>query len=219
MNINEAYTFLNFISNKNQSGTVTPSQFNQMADRAQMEYFEKDYKYWQDTQDVTDALDVFLKSYATGVPTNGRLAYPSDYLHVSSMRHYYAFINGTGKEVSVEEVTNAEYGERTQSEINVPTTRYPIYTDYATYMQFEPKNIGLITMDYFRQPTSPVWGFTLVSSRPVYDPTTSVDWELPNECHNELIFSMASYLGINLRETELAQYAEMQKVQQMNDGK
>ena len=217
MNINEGFTFLNFISNKNQSGTVTPSQFNQLADRAQMEFFEKDYAQWQLTQDITDALSVFLKSLATSVPTDGRLIYPSDYLHTSSMRHYFVFNNGGGKEVSVEEVDNLEFGQRTQSEIVIPTLRHPIYTDYADYMQFEPKNIGLITMDYFRQPTSPVWGFTLVNNRPVYNAATSTDWELPNETHSELVAIMASYLGINLRENDLIQYAELQKKELIND--
>lgn len=218
MNINEAYTFLNFISNKNQSGTVTPSQFNQMATQAQLEFVEKDFKHFQETQEITDALGVFSKQLKTSVASTGKLTFPSDYLHLTSVRHYYVFGSG-GKEVSVEEVENAEYGERTQSEVVPPTLRFPIFTEYDTFMQFEPKNIGLVTMDYLRVPANPVWGFTLVNSRPVYDANTSVDWELPVQCHNELIFMMASYLGINLRENELIQYAELQKQQQINDGK
>lgn len=217
MNINEAFTFLNFISNKNQSGTVTPSQFNQIAERAQIELVEKDYFQWQKTQEITDALSVFLKTNATSVPSTGQLVYPSDYLHTISMRHYFVFNTDGGKEVTVEQVSNKEYGNRTESEINIPSSRHPIYTDYAAYMQFAPKSIGLVTMDYFRQPLTPIWNYTLVNSRPVFNPTGSIDWELPNQVHNELIWRMCSYLGINLQAAELTQYSEMQKQQTLND--
>lgn len=211
MNINEAYTFLNFISNKNQSGTVTPSQFNQMATQVQWEYFEKDYVKWQQTQDVTDALAIFLKSLVTSIPNTGQLAYPSDYEHVTSVRHYYVKNNNSGIEVPVNEVDNDKYAERVQSEVMPPTLRFPIWTAYSNYMQFEPKNIGLITFDYFRKPIDPVWGFTIVNNRPVYDPTTSTQWELPPQTHNILTFEMCSLLGINLREDQLVQYSELQK--------
>ncbi len=214
MNINEAYTFLNFISNKNQSGNVTPSQFNQMATQAQWEYFEKEYVKWQTTQDITDALAVFIKSLATSVSVTGRLPYPSDYEHVTSVRHYFVKNDNTGIEVPVKEVDNDQYAEYMQSEIVTPTLRFPIWTAYSDYMQFKPNNVGLITFDYFRKPNNPVWGFTVVNSRPVYNPTTSINWELPPQTHNELVFMMCSYLSINLRESELMQYAELQKQEQ-----
>lgn len=211
MDINQAFTFLNFISNKNQSGSVSPSQFNQIADRAQMEFFEKDFRHWQQSQEVTDALGVFLKKLSTSVPLTGKLVYPSDYIHFASSRHYYAQI---GKEVQVENVENSEYGVRVDSEVTPPSLRFPILTEYDTYMQVEPKDIGLISLDYFRQPSSPVWGYTTVNNRPIYNAATSVNWELPNETHNALVMMMCSYLGMNIREGELIQYSEMQKQQQ-----
>jgi len=211
VNINEAYLFLNFISNKNQSGEVSPSEFNRMATQAQWEYFSKEYEKWQLTQSITDALSVFIKSLATAVSTTGRLPYPSDYEHVISTRHYYVKNDNTGIEVPITEVDNNEYGDYLQSEIVNPTLRFPIWTAYSDYMQFKPNNVGLIAFDYFKKPLNPVWRFTIINNRPVYDPTTSVDWELPPQCHNKLVFMMCSYLGINLKEADLVQYSEMQK--------
>ena len=214
MNINEAFEFLNFISNKNQSGSITPAQFNQLATQAQLEFYQKDYTHWQQTQEITDAMSVFLKTLTTSIPTNGQVLFPTDYGHVTSVRHYFVFNNGRGREVPVKELDNDQYADYIQSEIVMPTLRYPIWTSYNLYMQFEPKNLGQMSMDYFKLPTSPVWAYTVVNGRPVYDPANSVDWELGAPSQNQLIFMMCSYLGINLREGQLVQYAELQKQEQ-----
>ena len=214
MNINEAFEFLNFISNKNQSGEVSPSEFTRMASRAQWEFFSREYEKWQQTQDITDELAVFLKSWATAVSTTGQLTYPSDYQHAISIRHYYVKNNNTGIQVPVKEVDNSQYGDYLQSEIVTPTLRFPIWTTYNDYMQFEPKNIGLVTFDYFRTPIDPLWAYTTVNNRPVYDPINSIDWELPSQTHNELVMMMLSYLGMNLRMPDLVQFSELQKQEQ-----
>ena len=214
MTIDEVFRFVDFISNKNQTGTPSPSQFNQMAERAQWEYFERDYKVWQSTQEITDALHTFLKTTPTSVPATGQLLFPSDYLHTTSIRHYYVRKDNTGIEVPVKEINNDEIGDVMQSEIVKPTLRYPVCSYYGTYIQFEPKNIGLITFDYLRKPVTPVWAFTTVNNRAVYNAAASIDFELPNETHNTLVMMMCSYLGINLQEGSLVQYAEMQKQQQ-----
>lgn len=214
MNINEAFEFLNFISNKNQSGKVSPSEFNQMAERAQWEYFQKDYTLWETTQEITDALSVFQVSLATSIPATGVLTYPSDYVHLTSMRHYFVKDNNQGIEVPVREVDNDEFGDVLQSEIVQPTLRYPIMSAFSTYMRFEPKNLGQLMFDYFRMPISPVWAYTTVNNRAVYDAANSINWELPDDSHNTLIFMMCSYSGINLRESELVNYSELQKQEQ-----
>ena len=40
MNIDEAYRFVQFVSNKEQRGNVTPSQFNLAAKSASLEYYD-----------------------------------------------------------------------------------------------------------------------------------------------------------------------------------
>ena len=42
---------------------------------------------------------------------------------------------------------------------------------------------------------------------------SSVDLEAPDEVVNEIVMMCASYLGINLREPQLIQYAEQMKQQ------
>lgn len=212
MNIDSVFKFVNFISNKVQSGTVQPANFNLMAARAQMELYEKEVKVWQDSQQITDSMKTFLKNTILNpVSTTGKANYPGDYVHTSTARSYYVRTNGNSVEVPVKEVDNDEYGQAMVSEVAPPTKRFPVCTYYDTYIQFLPKDIGFVFLDYFRLPATPVWAYTIINARPVYDPAASTDIEFPDQDFNEIVFIITSYLGINIRENQLIQYSEMMK--------
>jgi hypothetical protein len=210
MNINECYIFLNFLSNKVQSGNVKPSDYNIAAQRAQQEFINKEFRVYQKTQEATDALIPLLTNLTMSVPTNGILLYPADYMHMSSVSRIY-FNKGVSIPVDVREINNDELSNVMMSQIVQPTLKYPVLSYYDNYIQFYPKNLGSVQLDYLRRPTPPVWGFTVVNNRPVYDPATSIDFIIPDEYQNEIVMMMASYLGIYLRETDLIQYAENMK--------
>ncbi len=214
MNINEVKKFFSFIVNKVQSGTVQPANFNVMAARAQMELYEKEVKAWQETQQITDSMKTFLKATILNPSTTtGKANYPSDYVHTSTVRSYYVRTGGNSVEVPVREIDNDDYGEAMVSEVAPPTKRFPILTYYDTYIQFLPKDINIVFLDYFRLPAPPVWGYNSVNGRPVYDPSQSTDIEFPDSDFNEIVFMMCSYMSINIREGQLTQYSEMMKQQ------
>lgn len=220
MTIDEVYRFVNFISNKVQSGTVQPSNFNLTAQRAQMEYFERAYAVWQSTQNITDELKPFLTTSILSVDTFGKSAYPVDYVHSSSIRRNYIKSSSCNTapvayEIDVKEIDNDEIGSILSSSICAPTDRYPYVTYYDNYLQFFPKKPGVAFLDYLRKPKDPFWNFTVVSNRPVFNPIGSQDFEFPDEAQNKIIFMMCSYLGINLREGDLINYSEMQKKEQV----
>jgi len=213
MNIDEIRQSVNFIANKTQSGVVKTSQFNLAASMAQLEFFNKNYKEFQMTKQVTDALRVWLKSIPLLVNTSsGRTSFPEDFMRMSAV--YRIFYNDNESSlVEVNEVNDDEIGSVLMSQIITPTLRYPKFCQYDTYMQFYPKKIGSIQFNYFRIPTTPVWNYTVVNGRQVYNPLTSVDLEVGVEYENEVIFMICSYLGMNLREGDLVKYSEMQKAQ------
>lgn len=230
MNINEAYKFVQFISNKNQRGNIKPDDFNLAAQRAQMDLFMQrygnpaQYQYgspksrvqWQDSRKITDDLKQFLvqKQYPL---TDGKLNYPSDYSHLSSARG--SFItngeecgdNPTVDATNVDLVNDNELAYRLSSFIDRPSKRYPVLAFYDTYMQVYPKDMQSITLTYLRTPISPLWAYTLVGTNPVYNASASTNFEMPEDTHNEICYRILSYLGINLRDGELSQYAEKMK--------
>lgn len=215
MNINEVKLYFEALINKDQSGnTITPTQFNLFAQRAQMELFEQLYKNFESTQEITDSMHEFLVPGLLNVDqVTGRAPYPSDYIHTASIRKAY-YKNNILTERPVKQVKNADWATTLSSNIVTPTAKRPVMTYYSAYMQFAPKNVGGILLDYFKKPADPKWAFTMTAGRPVYDSANSVDFQMPDNTLNEIVFMMASYMGINLRENDLIQYSELQKQKQ-----
>lgn len=214
VNINDFKLFVEYISNKVQiGGSVSPSQFNMLAERAQMQKFEQDRSSFLQTGVSSYFLDFFLVNTTTGVPLTGTLPYPSDFLQTASIRKYYVPADGIGIEVPVELVTNKDLGEISASQLIIPTKEFPKYSEFGTEYRFLPKDIGIIALDYWRQPVRPIWGYTVVSSRPIYNSATSTNFEWDEYSFNAVAGMYLSLIGVNLKDQELSQFAEMYKAQ------
>lgn len=233
MNIDEVYRFVQFLSNKSQSGNLTPKDFNLAADRAMKEWVMKRYgnpaEYqpgrpvprvaWQMTQKISDDLRMLVtapESYTLN--DEGQMDYPSDYLHADAFRYYHSRLAEDGRSTTgdyreVKVLRNSELGGYLSSGIRKPTRKYPVAVFYDTYIQFYPTDLDTIEFNYLRQPKTPIWAYTVSNGRPVYDGDNSVDFEAPDEAHNEIVANICSYLGLNLKDAELVQYAEMAKKQ------
>lgn len=204
-NVNTFWNFLNFVSNKIQNGsTLTPSQFNTVANQAQMVIFEKDYETMLATEEVSEFLKTFLVSGPYMVPPNGELAYPSDYQHLASMGNYY-----NGRFIQCSEIKNSAWGLEQVSQLRQATKRFSKFTKSGTVIEFLPRDIGIIQMDYFKTPAAPVWGYTIASSRPVYDPTTSTNFEWNSTFMNAVVAVFLQLIGVNLRDGDLTSFAQM----------
>lgn len=178
VNINEFKVFVEFVANKVQVGnSVTIAQFNELAHRAQMEVFEQGRQRFLETEEMSDFMSFFLKNIITSVPVTGLLPYPSDWQHTASVRSYFIPPGEPGIEIKVQEVKNSDYGAVIQSQLQTPTKEYPKYSEFSDALRFLPRNIGLVMIDYFREPVRPIWGYVTTSGRPVYDAATSTNFE------------------------------------------
>ena len=123
-------------------------------------------------------------------------------------------IGGTicpGEFVGIREVKDEMLSYYLENPNRRPTLKYPVAVFYNNFIQFYPTNIRSVVWTYLRYPTVPVWGYTMSAGEAVYDATASVQVELPDSCHMDLVRLILSYRGINLREEQLIQYAEMAK--------
>tara|TARA_R100000008_G_scaffold26150_1_gene14217 strand:- start:969 stop:1718 length:750 start_codon:yes stop_codon:yes gene_type:complete len=244
INVNDLYRFVQFIANKEQSGFITPEEFNLVADRAQMQFFMERYNNpaeyqpgrpvprvaYQQTQKVSDDLREFITRITLNVPATGLTPYPGNYVHFSSATNPYAETtvtddancegcktegtttsNVVAKMAAVRPIDDNELQKIFSSNIVYPDAAHPILVFYDNGMQFYPIDIGLIQLTYLRRPVAPIWGFTLVNGRPVYAPANSVDLEWPEQVFNEIAIRMLAFIGINLREADLAQYSETKR--------
>jgi len=213
-NVDTFKKFTEFVANKVQSGgSISSDQFNLVAHRAQMQLFEKDYGTFLQSGQISEFLNTFLVNYVTNVPpTTGAIAYPSDYEHLASMRRYYVKPTGS-QEIPIEEVKDISWGEIYRSQLLTPTLQFPKFNAFATEFRFLPKNVGIVMVDYFKTPVAPVWGYTIVNNAQAYDSSTSTDFEWDEYALNNVAAIYLSLVGVNIKDMELSQFAEMYKAQ------
>lgn len=220
ISIDEMKNFVFFVANKSQQGVnPTVDNFNLAADRAVWDETEEAYKKWQLDQNSTDELSYLLKKVSLQVDKGGKASYPSDYLHTSSIRYNWKVKDKScgeyiTKPQEVDQLNDAELGNRLASSIVYPSKRYPAMSYGSDYMQFYPIDLGYVDFTYLREPAKPEWVFTVVNGRPVYDSANSVNIEAPKEIFTKIAMRILSYLGVNIREPQLIQYAEMQEQKQ-----
>lgn len=197
------------IANKNQSGnSITISQKNQFANQAQLAKFEADRNGYIETGNLTKYLTFFLKNIVKQVPPDGNLPYPSDWQHTVSMRSYFIRPNGKSVEVEVSESKDKSWGEIQISSLLMPTSRFPKYMEFANEFRFLPKSIGTVYVDYLATPTPPIWAYTTVNNRPVYDVANSVNFDFEEFSLNEIASIYLSLIGVNLKDGELSAFAQ-----------
>ena len=71
----------------------------------------------------------------------------------------------------------------------------------------------IVEFTYLRMPRTPVYG-TIIdedTDLEVYDPNTSVNFEYPEDCFNEIVTLCLGYTGVNLRSADIVQYSQMLK--------
>ena len=204
VNVNVFKNFVEAVQNKVQSGnSITPLQFNSFAHQSQMLVFEKDRKTFLKTQESSDFLDNFLKTKTLNPSSlTGFAPYPDDFQHTAGVRAYY-----NGIERPVDLVTNKAWGEIQASELQPATRYFPKYTEFAGEYRFLHRNIGIVMLDYWKEPVKPVWGWTSVNNAPAYNPVTSTDFEWEAFSLNEVASVYLSLIGCNIKDKELEQFS------------
>ena len=227
MTIDEIYRTVRVIANKEQRGFLKPSEFNLLADKAQMELFTQRYnnvKEYQTvraktgsytvapgvsyatSQKVIDDLRPFV-TYAESLTfSGGWWQYPTNYLHALSLSFGGYPIEFVGED---------RLFNRLNSSIVAPSIEHPIAVQAANgfiiYTTTSAVGSGLAFLTYLRRPHRPYWAFTEVDGNPIYNPTNSVNFEFEDQVHNELITKILTYLGIHIRDKDIYTYSTAQE--------
>jgi len=202
-----------YIAKKSQIGnTLTIPQFNEMAHRAQMFVYEKDRAVYISQGEASDYLKSFLKTKTySSTSIFGEITMPNDLEHVVGMRSYYVKADGDGIEVPMVEIKSSDWGSVTSSSLFAATKRFPKYAEFGDVIKFIPRTLTNITVDYFKTPLHPEWAYTTVNSRPVYDVANSIDFEWDEFAMNQVMGAFLSFVGVNLKDVELSNFAQMFK--------
>jgi len=64
-----------------------------------------------------------------------------------------------------------------------------------------------VQVDYIRKPKTPNWGYVVVNDKPLYNSTTSTDFELHLSEESELVYRILAFAGIAIEKPQLTQIA------------
>lgn len=185
------------------------------------------------TQLVTDYIGQLKKDVILSVDSTGVAPLPADYLHKSQVSATYfvteeaekaetkccdtaqvskpALKKVYGNMVPVTVLTDQEIAAWASSSLRVPDKEYPVCTFKGGNIEFMPRTIRTALLTYLRYPQTPVWNYTIVNNYPVYNPTGSVDIELPEICADELMATLLVRLGMVIREGGLIEFSRYVK--------
>ncbi len=231
VDINEVKQFVDFISNKVQSGSVSPNEFNLAARRANISLFKRRYglpeeyqpgrpipsQGYEVTQKIKDDLRVFKTTVTIMVDSAGKMILPNDYVHKLAINFRKVVNNATGNPTvtfsEVETVDDDKFTGRKRSSLKAPTNDYPICNFNNTFVEFAPADLGEVEFIYLRLPADPVWGFNIVNTIELYDAAQSTNFEWNEIVTDDLSAIILDYIGINIREIPLDEWAKLYKQQ------
>jgi hypothetical protein len=231
INVNDIKIFIDFIANKDQSGTAySIIQFNNAMQSANIDLFKQRYglpeEYtpgmpiprmsYEVTQKMKDDLRVCKEVSTLPVDSLGEMVLPDNYVHVTDVT-FVKYTNqccGKPPKVSrrtVERIDDDKWSERLSNSIKTPSKDYPVCNFLKDAIRIEPRDLGYVEFSYLRVPSQPIWGYQTTTGMEVYDPATSVNFDW-----NEILFTdvaklIVGYLAINLRDGELAAAMEQYK--------
>lgn len=229
MTLFEKYELIEYITNKDYSGNViAPDQYGKLIVAANIDLFKKKMGLPEDyqlgapiTREYIDANKVQLadtKHLKVREPTqtvsSGVIAYPAGYFLDDAIRYsYQRNVDGASTTITkvVEALSEAQYGDRAGNWTKKPTTKNPVYVVRNDGIYIYPASIAVVDFNYYKYPTEPVFAYTQETGYITYDSGSSTEFDWPERLHMDLIRIILGYVGINIREAQLSQYAEIKK--------
>lgn len=222
------YKTVQTIINKENQGYLSPFEFNLIINNVQQEIFRS---YFEDENLDKNKQNRGLTNLGySNLPFNQRqrISQFSDYKQLIKTKGASRFIlptdlyfiedNGitTNDGIVVEEVEHHQKGYLNITEVK-PSSQYPTYQRFYNEIVVEPISILTINISYLRKPKFPNWTyFELSTGDPIFDPSNPnfQDIELHESEFYNVVIRTLSHFGINLRERDVIQTAELLKDKQ-----
>ena len=232
MTLFDMYELMELILNKDYSGNMlTPDRFNQLIKVVNIDKFKQKFglpeqyqpgrpipkEYAEITLKNSDDLRRFKSPLLINTPCPaGLLPYPANYAHRDEI--YYnqtVTIDGAATVMPrpVEILRESQLSARRGSYTKGPSLRHPVGVMRSNGIQIYPTTIANVDFTYWRWPVEPVFSYLQHEGYITYHDAASVEFEWPVDVHMDLVRMMLEYMGVNLREADIVQYANT-KIQQ-----
>ena len=115
----------------------------------------------------------------------------------------------------LERVDRGDLYHLLSSKLTAPTTTYPIYVYERQKLFVYPQTIQTgVQASYIRKPMDPLWNFTLSGNAYVYNPDTSINFELHDAEQTEIVLKVLLYAGVVVKDPTIIQVAAQQVAQE-----
>lgn len=239
--INQVYSTVLAIVNKDNRGYISPLEFNLYAELAQMSLFEDIFHkysrsivkqnsrmYHSEFADIPkhirEVIDIFVSE--SGMANGSDFDYTNDYIITANDFYrlikldYLPSLSNMDIRNEIEEVSKLEINRVLKNNLSAPTDEYPVYVKrgdvFYVYPELEPKQI-LAT--YIRKPKTPKWTYTTVGGNPLFNgsATDYQDFELPDSMFSDLVIKILGYAGIEIREADVIQISQGMEATNLNN--
>ena len=126
---------------------------------------------------------------------------------------------GINSNIPLEIVKPEDINKILRSSLVKPSIDYPVglmsgsVSSRNLKIKIFPDNIKRVMVyGYMIPSTSPNWFYVTVAGKPVHDPSNSTQFKLPSRTHGEIVVKILEYLGVNLRESSLVEYAQSNEI-------
>jgi hypothetical protein len=220
----DPYRIIQIVANKFQAGNITPTQYMDMINYAQLGFLDYllgqfvSYQYGRPLSKVQFGMNEIVRQRITplidpvstiNIDATGFAAYPSDYQQADAL-------NLTSLD-RVRFVPQHKKYSYIKSRID-PVSTNPIFLIESQGFRFYPNtnfngvSLGSIQLSYVKTPPDIVWGNSPdPQGRPQYNQGTSVNPIWYDTDMDELIVRALEMIGVNLQAPEISQYAQMIK--------
>lgn len=213
-NVNNIMELFKFLTRKDQSGSISSTDFFYAWNTEQSSYHQDIVGRWQARangkqgmntgliQDQTILSELAPFTLSVSLPINsGKTIKPNDFIYTAAIRK-----DG----YKVWKVTPDQIDQVSSSVIDPPSAsanKY-YYTEYENYFYLLPQSVtGNLSLDYIAEPTNIKWGYTYDGDgRQVYDPATSVQPKWDNNVIITITKRALSNLGVSYKDGDFSAY-------------
>lgn len=225
MSLFEIYELVELILNKDYAGNIwSPDRFSQLIKVVNIDKFRKKFglpeeyqpgrpvpkEYAEITLKNADDMKAFKMFMSNTACPGGLLSYPSNYAHRDQIIYNRTTtIDGVSQSIprQVEILRETEAAARRSNYTKAPSTKYPIGVMRSNGIQIYPITITAVDFAYWRWPVEPIFNYNQFAGYITYNASTSTEFEWPQDEHTSLVRMILEYMGVNLREGDIVQYA------------
>lgn len=236
--INQVYTTVLAILNKDNRGYVSPLEFNLYSELAQMSIFEDAFHkysrslvkqnnrmYHSEFSDIPkhirEAIDNFILESVLEKDPDGLYYYDvSDFYKGVKVDLFQGQDSGYNRE-EIEEVSKLEINRVLKNNLITPTLEYPLYVKVNGKHRIFPNipNGYSVLGTYIRKPKAPKWTYQNVGGNPLFNPSAGdyQDFELPIQFFSDIVIKVLGYCGIEIRENDVVQISQAMEAASINN--